>query len=144
MAPHSPKWSRTTGWDVVPHRYPPVSAQKANNMYLRFFKFLWRAVRYGGVSACLLGQNQYKWSKININGQFLRANLNIKETILPPKNLAPLLDSTFNVNYDFAIKQDPIQSDNWVMDYRVMSKSYWAFKISTYFTKAFHDSRLCP
>ena len=30
---------------------------------------------------------------------------------IPPK-LAPVVDSEFDVDYDFAIKQDPIQSDD--------------------------------
>ena len=30
----------------------------------------------------------------------------------PPKFLVPLVDSEFDVDYDFAIKHDPIQSDD--------------------------------
>ena len=41
----------------------------------------------------------------------------------PPIFLAPLVDSKFNVDYDFAIKHDPIESDDRVMDFCVMPKS---------------------
>ena len=55
---------------------------------------------------------------------------------MPPKKLAPLVDSefdvdwpspshpTFDVDYDFAIKHDLIQSDDGVMDFHAMSKSF--------------------
>ena len=50
--------------------------------------------------------------------------------IFAPKNLvASPLDSEFNVDYDFAIKYDPIQSDDWDIDFGVMPKSRWAPKI---------------
>ena len=32
---------------------------------------------------------------------------------MPPKNSAPVLDLKFHVDSDFAIKHDPIQSDDW-------------------------------
>jgi hypothetical protein len=34
------------------------------------------------------------------------------QNLAPKKVLAPLLDSKFDVDYDFAIKHDPIQSDD--------------------------------
>ena len=51
--------------------------------------------------------------KINKNGQLLGGRLEFRgQNLAPPKNSAPLLDSKFNVDYDFAIKHDPIQSDD--------------------------------
>ena len=41
-----------------------------------------------------------------------------------------LLYSDFNVDYDFAIKHDPIQADDWGIDFCAISKSCRAPKIS--------------
>ena len=46
-----------------------------------------------------------------------------EQNIAPIILLAPLVDSEFNVDYDFAVKHDSIQSDNRVMDFCVMPKS---------------------
>ena len=35
-----------------------------------------------------------------------------RQKLAPQKILAPFLDSKFDVDYDFAIKHDPIQSDD--------------------------------
>ena len=51
--------------------------------------------------------------KINKHGQFLGGRLEFRGQIFAPQKFsAPLLDSKFNVDYDFAIKHDPIQSDD--------------------------------
>ena len=41
------------------------------------------------------------------------------------------VDSKFNVDYYFIIKHNPIQLDDWVMDFCGMAKSFWAPKIRT-------------
>ena len=74
--------------------------------YVRFLKNS-TGLRYGDDSVELFG----KIIKIvDFNG----ANLKIRGGgICPPKSQRlPVFDSEFNVNYDFAIKHDPIQSDN--------------------------------
>ena len=45
-----------------------------------------------------------------------------EQNIVPQIFLAPLVDSKFNVEFDFAIKHDPIQSDDCVMDFCGMAK----------------------
>ena len=51
------------------------------------------------------------------NNQFLGAwNWKLGGKNFPQNDLAPLLDSEFNLDYDFAVKQDPFQSDDRVMD----------------------------
>ena len=49
----------------------------------------------------------------------------MREKLAPSKTLAHLrvVDSEFDVYYDFAIKHDPIQSDDWVMDFGTMPES---------------------
>ena len=39
------------------------------------------------------------------------------EIFAPEFFVAPLLDSKFNVDCDFAINHDSIQSDDWVIDF---------------------------
>ena len=47
------------------------------------------------------------------NDQFLGGNIeNYRTKFCPQKDLAPLLGSEFNIDCDFAIKHDPIQSDD--------------------------------
>ena len=51
--------------------------------------------------------------KINKNCQFLGGRLEFRgQNFAPQKISATLLDSKFYVDYDFAIKHDPIQSDD--------------------------------
>ena len=51
--------------------------------------------------------------KINKNGQYLGGRLGFKgQNFAPQKISAPFLESKFCVDYDFAIKHDPIQSDD--------------------------------
>ena len=57
-------------------------------------------LRNKGVSVGLLRQNQKSWSEADL---VIRA-----KNIAPQKLLAPLLDSEFDVDYDFAIKHVPI------------------------------------
>ena len=42
----------------------------------------------------------------------------------PPQKLAPLVDSEFDVDYDFAIKHNLIQSDDGVVDFHAMPKLF--------------------
>ena len=84
----------------------PQSRCRTENVRGDFENFTY-GLRYRDVSAGLLGQNQINRS--NFRGQIWK----LGGKILPPKkNLAPLLDSEFDVDYDFAIKHDPIQSDD--------------------------------
>ena len=53
---------------------------------------------------------------------------------LSPQNLAPLVDSEFDVYYDFDIKHDLIQSDDWVVDFCVMLESHLVPKITIMYT----------
>ena len=46
------------------------------------------------------------------------------QNLTPKKVLAPLVDSEFDVDYDLAIKHDLIQSDDDVIDFHAMSKSF--------------------
>ena len=56
--------------------------------------------------------------KINKNGQYLGGRMGFRgEIFAPPKKSAPFLESKFYVDYDFAIKHDSIQSDDWVMNF---------------------------
>ena len=41
-----------------------------------------------------------------------------------------VVDSKFDVDYDFAIKHEPIQPDDWVVDFHAMPKWFWASEIS--------------
>ena len=51
--------------------------------------------------------------KINKNGQFLGGGLKFRgQAFAPTKFSAPLLHLKYDVDYDFAIKLDPIQSDD--------------------------------
>ena len=53
------------------------------------------------------------WRKIRKTVCFQGADLKFRgQKLAPPQNLAPFLDSKFDVDYDFAIKHDPIQSDD--------------------------------
>ena len=53
------------------------------------------------------------WRKIRKTVYFQGADLKISgQKLAPQKILAPFLDSKFAVDYDFAIKHDPIQSDD--------------------------------
>jgi len=62
-------------------------------------------------------------------GLLLGGYLGIRRgNIAPQTFLAPLVNSEFNVDYDFAIKHDQIQSDDWVMDFCVIPRSRWAPK----------------
>ena len=61
-------------------------------------------LRYRGVSAGLLRWHNQK------NGQFLLSKFeNYGAKNCPLKILAPLVDSEFDLDSDFAIKHDPIQ-----------------------------------
>ena len=94
--------------------------------YVGFFENFDYGLRYRDVSVDL-SRNDLK------TGQFQGADLgNRGQNIDPQKNLGPLVDSSFDVDYDFAIaiKHDSIQSDDWVMDFHAMPESFWAPKIS--------------
>ena len=70
-----------------------------------FFEKLAYSLRYRGVSAGFLSHNRKHCS-------FFRGQIwKLGGKYCPPQKLAPLVDSEFNVDYDFAIKHDLIQSD---------------------------------
>ena len=49
------------------------------------------------------GKSESTWNfESSTDAEFLEGK------IMPPKNPLPLLDSKFHVDYDFAIKHDPI------------------------------------
>ena len=50
-------------------------------------------------------------------GPILEGGFENKGANISPKKLAPLVDSEFDVDFDFAIKHGPIQSDGGVMDF---------------------------
>ena len=79
-------------------------------------------LRYRDVSADLSRHNQKHRSVLG--GGFGKEGAKY----CPLNFLVPLVDSKLNVDYDFAIKHDPIQSDDWVMDFCVMPESRWAPK----------------
>ena len=64
-------------------------------------------------------------------GPFQGQDLGIRGQNIAPHFLVPVVGSEFDVDYDFAIKHYPIQSDDWVMDVCGMAKSFWAPKIRT-------------
>ena len=74
--------------------------------HVRIFENIAYRLRYRGVFAGLSGHNQKNWS--NFRGRIWKLDGKI---LRHPKYLAPLVDSEFDVDYDFAIKHDPIQPD---------------------------------
>ena len=101
-----PRFSR---WAVILPAYPPVQTQNWKHTW-GFLKIL----PTGWDIGTFLRAFQDTVRKI---GPFLGVDLGIRGEILSPKILAPSVDSKINVDYDFAINHDPIQSDNWAMDF---------------------------
>ena len=64
-------------------------------------------MRYRGVSA---GLSSFE-AQSEKNGPFLGCGFGNKGAKSPPPPKAALVDSRFDVDYDFAIKHDPIQAD---------------------------------
>ena len=93
--------------------------------YVGLFEKYAYDLRYRGVSADLSRHNQKNWWVFR--GQIWDLGGNI----LFPEFLVPLVDSEFNVDYGFAMKHGPIQSDDWDMDFCAMPRSCWAPKIAS-------------
>ena len=112
----APRFSR---WVALSSVYPPVQTQS----WKRRWGFL-KSLRTGWDIGAFL---QAFWGTIRKIGLFLGDGFgNYVAKSCLPKNLAPLADSEFDVDYDFAVKHDSIQSDDWVMDFC----GIWALKIS--------------
>ena len=81
------------------------SRHRTENVPGNFENFAY-GLRYRDVSASILSHNQKNWSIFR--GKIWK----LGGKIFSPKKLAPLVDSEFDIDYDFAIKHDPIQSDD--------------------------------
>ena len=80
---------------------PPAHAYTYLKYCVSYFENFTYGLRYGGVSAGLLGQIQRKPSI------FRGGTLKVRGQIFPPKKVLVLLpDSKSNVEYVFAIKRD--------------------------------------
>ena len=82
------------------------SADAELKTYVGFFENVAYGLRYRGVSADLSRHNQKNRSVFR--GQIWK----LGGEIFPPPFSVPILDSEFDPDYEFAIKYDPIQSDD--------------------------------
>ena len=115
----APRFSR---WASVMSAYPPVQTQNWKHTW-EFLKILPTGWDTGVFLRAF-------WTKIREKRSNSRGRFGNGGGFASQKVLAPLLDSNFNLDYDFATIHDPIQSDDWVMDFCGMPKSRWAPKIT--------------